>query len=177
MYYTGFAERITKRYGIVVKNWPFERFENPSSISTGAAVETLLHSWNSGATHFYRMSSQEFKDWLDAHNATASEANMGGNGVGEQGDIEMEGSASQGIPTPSPTPIPITAPNPTAFDPTAAPAPIPASTSQFVAMAMVTDANGVAVPVRSNTRKKRSDKGKPRKKRSTVAAGEGSVTI
>ncbi|KAE9392163.1 hypothetical protein BT96DRAFT_778287, partial [Gymnopus androsaceus JB14] len=63
MYYSGFTEQITKRYGIVLRNWPLEEFKNPSSVSTRAGIETLFHSWNSDTTHFYRMTTQEFSDW------------------------------------------------------------------------------------------------------------------
>lgn len=175
MYYTGFTERITMCYGIVIKNWPLERFENPSSISTGAAVATLLNSWVSGATHFYRMSVQEFKNWTEAYQAskegTVSVANHAGSSAVEQGGAEPVNTAPQGIPAPSPTPGAVTAPT------AASSTPLPTGTSQFVAMAMVTDANGIAVPVRSRVRKQRSDRGKPRKKRSAVSTGEGSVAI
>lgn len=167
MCYAGFTERITKRYGIVVKNWPLERFENPSSISTGAAVETLLNSWISGTTYFYRMSTQEFKNWLDAFNANALEGSTVAvtNAVGDgQGSSNAAATIPEVLPTPSPTPVAA-----------AAPAPVSTGTSQFVPMAMVTDTNGVAIAVRSNTRKKRSDAGKPRKKRGAVAAGGGST--
>lgn len=94
--------------------------------------------------------------------STATVANAAGDG---QGSSEAVETAPQVLPTPSATPV---AP--------AAPAPVSIGTSQFVTMAMVTDANGVAIPVRTNTQKKRLDTGKPQKKRNTVAAGGGSAT-
>lgn len=170
MYYSGFTERITLRYGIVVKNWPLERFENPNSISTGAAVSTLLNSWVSGATHFHRMPTQEFKEWTRAYQALkdgpSSVPEAIRSSIVEQGDNVAVGRAPQGIPTPAPTP---------AAAPSAPSVPISTGSSQFVAMAMVTDSNGVAIPVRSNVRKQRSDRGKPRKKRTTIAGGQGST--
>ena len=171
MYYTGFSKHITRRYGIVVRNWPLEEFKNPSSISSRAEAETLWNSLTSGTTHFYRMTNQEFQDWLDGHNASGQGAegaatNGGGYDEGEPGSIEMEGTASQGMPSVSPTST--LTPTPT---PAPTRAPVPAGTSNFLAMTIVTDANGVAIPVKSTTRKKRSDAGKPRKKRNTGTVG------
>ncbi|KAE9401741.1 hypothetical protein BT96DRAFT_991898 [Gymnopus androsaceus JB14] len=133
MYYSGFMEQITKRYGIVLRNWPLEEFKNPSS---------------------------EFSDWLDAYNAPDREADRGVNGVG--------------MPTPSPTPAPAPIPA-TASGSTAAPPPIIHSITKFVPMAMVTDANGIAVPVKKTIQKKCCDSGKTRPKRSTVAAAGDNV--
>ncbi|KAE9389241.1 hypothetical protein BT96DRAFT_755967, partial [Gymnopus androsaceus JB14] len=63
MNYTNFPDRITKRYGIIVRNWPLEEFVNPGSIGTKAALDTLWNAWNSNTAHFYRMSNQEFQQW------------------------------------------------------------------------------------------------------------------
>ncbi|KAF9063160.1 hypothetical protein BDP27DRAFT_1170318, partial [Rhodocollybia butyracea] len=63
MVYRSFVEQITRRYGVVVKNWPLREFKNPSSIGTKTELELLLSSWNTDATYFYRMTSLEFGDW------------------------------------------------------------------------------------------------------------------
>ncbi|KAF9054925.1 hypothetical protein BDP27DRAFT_1146541, partial [Rhodocollybia butyracea] len=63
MVYVGFIESITRRYGIIVKNWPLPEFKNPSSVGTKTELDILWNAWNTDATHFYRMTSSEHSEW------------------------------------------------------------------------------------------------------------------
>ncbi|KAF9068256.1 hypothetical protein BDP27DRAFT_1166056, partial [Rhodocollybia butyracea] len=58
-----FIESITRRYGIIVKNWPLPEFKNPSSVGTKTELDILWNAWNTDATHFYRMTSSEHSEW------------------------------------------------------------------------------------------------------------------
>ncbi|KAE9403527.1 hypothetical protein BT96DRAFT_990188 [Gymnopus androsaceus JB14] len=169
MTYLGFEEQITKRFGVVVKNWPLNEFKNPSHVSTKSELELLWHAWESGVAHFYRMTTQEYSDWLVIASGPAviqsidngqeggdgssnSKAATGGQTVPEEGLSSTSGGGIQVPSRVSPSPTSGLAPP-----------------SNFVAMNMVTDASGDAVAVRKRApRKKRSDAGKPRKR--TVGA-------
>ncbi|THU85585.1 hypothetical protein K435DRAFT_618384, partial [Dendrothele bispora CBS 962.96] len=63
MYYVNFADKITRVHRIVVKNWPLEKFINPSSLGSMIEVELLLNAWNSGTTYFHKLTSSEYEDW------------------------------------------------------------------------------------------------------------------
>ncbi|THV02223.1 hypothetical protein K435DRAFT_620800, partial [Dendrothele bispora CBS 962.96] len=66
MYYVNFADKITRVHRIVVKNWPLEKFINPSSLGSMIEVELLLNAWNSGTTYFYKLTTSEYEDWEKA---------------------------------------------------------------------------------------------------------------
>ena len=63
MQYDRFDDLITHKYGIVVKNWPLNRFCNPSAVATRIELELLLNSWESGATRFQQLSKDEMRAW------------------------------------------------------------------------------------------------------------------
>ncbi|KAJ3725337.1 hypothetical protein C8R42DRAFT_531404, partial [Lentinula raphanica] len=63
MHYAHFDRLITKQHGVVIRNWPLKTFVNPSHVSTKAELDLLWSSWNSGTTHFYRMSRSELETW------------------------------------------------------------------------------------------------------------------
>ncbi|KAF8825726.1 hypothetical protein HHX47_DHR6000278 [Lentinula edodes] len=165
MFYTNFEEHVMQPFGIVIKNWPLKEFKNPSSISTRADVSILWNAWETGTAHFYMMTREEHQAWeqkqdealveargrlqgvrekhaaeqtvQEEHSREAEDAPAGGGG-GEGGPPH----AGEGNPPPTPT-------------------------TTFVHATVITDASGVAVHSHSRTRKKRSDAGKPRKKRKT----------
>ncbi|KAE9387171.1 hypothetical protein BT96DRAFT_1005378 [Gymnopus androsaceus JB14] len=167
MYYRNFAERVTKRYGIVVKNWPLGEFANPSSISTMAAAQTLWNAWDSNTAHFYRMSNDEYVQWLDQYNnaqgAAPQNPSSAGAGDNEEGGGLHEGGGGEMEPVPQGAVG--NAPMASTPTPASAPAPTNVSSNFVMTMTMVTDANGATMAVKSKPRKPRSDKGKPRKKR------------
>ena len=50
MQYDRFDDLITQKHGVVIKNWPLNRFCNPSAVATRIELEILLNSWESGVT-------------------------------------------------------------------------------------------------------------------------------
>ncbi|KAJ3864419.1 hypothetical protein EV359DRAFT_41114 [Lentinula novae-zelandiae] len=165
MFYTNFEDHVTRPFGIIIKNWPLKEFKNPSSISTRADVSILWNAWETGTAHFYMMTREEHQAWEQKQDEALVEARGRLQGVrekhaaeqtvqeersGEEEDTPAGGGGGEGGPphagegNPPPTP-----------------------TTTFVHATVVTDASGVAVHSHSRTRKKRSDAGKPRKKRKT----------
>lgn len=63
MQYDRFDDLITRKYGVVVKNWPLKRFCNPSAVATRIELEILFNSWESGATRFEKLSQDELRAW------------------------------------------------------------------------------------------------------------------
>lgn len=173
MVYVGFTEQITKRYGVIIKNWPLTDFKNPSSVGTKTELEILWSSWNSDTAHFYRMTASEYTEWLAAYEASPNVDQLGSGGSrfddGDQaGDGEVgattggQAAEGEGVDSASGT-LQSAAPTHT---------PHPATgSSNFIAMNMVTDTSGVAIAVKSTARKKRSDAGKPRKRKAQVDGG------
>ena len=166
MYYTSFAEHITVRYGIVVVNWPLPKFMNPSSVSTKTELELLWNAWETDTAHFYRMTSQEYEDWYaEYQDSIASGLHSESRGNRLEGEVSraVEGEAPENQDVGLRSSMP---------GATSSPAPDP---SNFVIMNIVTNANGSAVAVEKRARKVRSDKGKPRKKKSTASENVGIV--
>jgi len=160
MFYHGFAERITVRYGIVVVNWPLPKFMNPSSLGTKTEAELLWNAWETDTAHFYRMTSQEYTDWYAEYQDSITsglQSESGGNRLeagpsrAEEGEVPGNQDVSAGTSTP--VAASSTAPGP----------------SNFVHMNVVTGGNGTAVGVEKRARKVRSDKGRPRKKKTAAS--------
>ena len=63
MEYDRFNELITARHHIVVKNWPLKKFCNPSNITSRIELELLHNAWQSGVTHFQKLSDEEMEAW------------------------------------------------------------------------------------------------------------------
>ena len=63
MQYNRFDDLITRKYGVVIKNWPLETFCNPSAVRTRVGLELLFNGWESGATHFRKLSKDEMSVW------------------------------------------------------------------------------------------------------------------
>jgi len=150
MIYKNFDENITRKHGIVIEGWPLRTFDNPSAIGSQVELKVLLNAWQSGATRFRKMSTEEHMEWVVAR------------------------ADSQPSPTHSanPTPTPLVLPPAHNNDPDLITNPSPLHTP-FIHFESPT-----APPVSTNTtpganptpsgakkpRKIRSDKGKPRKK-------------
>ncbi|KAJ3816808.1 hypothetical protein F5880DRAFT_1618908 [Lentinula raphanica] len=168
MYYVNFEQHITRHYRISVKNWPLKEFKSPGSINTHADLTVLLNAWTSGTTYFHKMTTQEYEDWaasgcgsIDAHEVEEVA------GVAEDGAI-AESSVSP--PTPSAASTPST-------EQSSQPEASTSSSNAFVFTHMVTNGNGEAVSTMKRARKKRSDAGKPRKKRTKAVEVEGSSNV
>lgn len=91
MCYSGFAERITVRYGIVVVNWPLAKFVNPSSVSTKTEAEILWNAWETDTARFYRMTGEEYKTWYAEYQSSVVSSGPQSDGAANQ----LEGDASR----------------------------------------------------------------------------------
>ncbi|KAJ3871364.1 hypothetical protein F5051DRAFT_446296 [Lentinula edodes] len=181
MFYTNFEEHVTRPFGIVVKNWPLKEFKNPSSISTRADVSILWNAWETGTAHFYMMTHEEHQAWEQKQDKALVEAQGRLQGVREKHAAEQitqeedhsreEEDVPAGDRGEEGSPPAANPPHAGEGNPSSTP------TTTFVHATVVTDASGVAVHSHSRTRKKRSDAGKPRKKRKTNVSGsqEGST--
>jgi len=63
MAYNKFDELVTRRYHVVVRNWPLKKFCNPSAITSRIELDLLYNSWNSGATYFEKLTCEEMEVW------------------------------------------------------------------------------------------------------------------
>jgi hypothetical protein len=61
MYYSGFDDRITKHYGIIIDHWPLPTFCSPSDLKTVNEVQILYNAFDTGATNFRKLSSEELE--------------------------------------------------------------------------------------------------------------------
>ncbi|KAI0739799.1 hypothetical protein C8Q80DRAFT_1274817 [Daedaleopsis nitida] len=61
MYYVNFEDRITMRYGLVIENYPPERFAAPGSFSSVLILNVLHTSWGNGITRFRELSNDEWQ--------------------------------------------------------------------------------------------------------------------
>lgn len=67
MIYVNFSEHITRKHGVLVEGWPLSEFKNPSAIGSQVELKVLLNAWNTGATRFRRMSTEEHIAWVESH--------------------------------------------------------------------------------------------------------------
>ncbi|KAF9642255.1 hypothetical protein BDM02DRAFT_3074142, partial [Thelephora ganbajun] len=63
MQYDRFDDLITRKHGIVIKNWPLKEFCNPSAVPTRIGLEVLFNAWESGVTRFQKLSPDEMSAW------------------------------------------------------------------------------------------------------------------
>ena len=61
MYYSGFDDRITKHYGIIIDHWPLPTFCSPIDLKTVNEVQILYNALDTGATNFRKLSSEELE--------------------------------------------------------------------------------------------------------------------
>ncbi|KAI0674308.1 hypothetical protein C8Q78DRAFT_966290, partial [Trametes maxima] len=69
MFYVGFADHITAKYGVVIDNWPLPRFSSPSNLRTRIELTTLINSWETGVTRFRKLTRREWDRWQVQRNA------------------------------------------------------------------------------------------------------------
>ncbi|KAJ3804748.1 hypothetical protein F5876DRAFT_52955 [Lentinula aff. lateritia] len=181
MYYKNFEHHITEQHGIIVKNWPLTKFCSPSEIHTSTEIRILINSWTSGTTFFYKMSLLEWEEWSSTHAGAVQRMQE----VRDQPRDESPPTAPQPPgdderntpPTDSPLNPPIDRPPAHPLPSPARTPPLTASTEpsssggSFVNSFAVTGVNGMAIQTAGRTRKKRSDAGKPRKRRQTERLG------
>ncbi|KAI0349370.1 hypothetical protein OH77DRAFT_1415159 [Trametes cingulata] len=80
MFYVGFAEQITAKFGVVIENWPLTKFSAPSTLRTRLELNTLLNAWETNTTRFRKLTKPEWERWQKQ----------------QQGGTSTAGSASQG---------------------------------------------------------------------------------
>jgi hypothetical protein len=77
MYYTNFDRAITEKYHVILEGWPLEKFCSPSEIASRNEVSVLMASFESGATHFRKLSPTEFEKWSEERHNAAVESMTG----------------------------------------------------------------------------------------------------
>lgn len=65
MFYSSFDDNITAKHDIIIKNWPLPVFCSPGDIRTVTEIKILYNAWNSGTTHFYKLTTSEATEWLN----------------------------------------------------------------------------------------------------------------
>ncbi|KAJ3551487.1 hypothetical protein NM688_g4676 [Phlebia brevispora] len=63
MVHKDFDEHITRKYGIIIENWPLRMFCAPRFISSRPELTVLINVWQNNDMQFHRMSDEEFDDW------------------------------------------------------------------------------------------------------------------
>ncbi|EIW53125.1 uncharacterized protein TRAVEDRAFT_24434 [Trametes versicolor FP-101664 SS1] len=63
MIYSGFADRITSRQGLVIEGWPLKAFQAPSSFRTRLELSTLFQAWERKTAHFRKLTEPEWRQW------------------------------------------------------------------------------------------------------------------
>ncbi|KAK7435153.1 hypothetical protein VKT23_019845 [Stygiomarasmius scandens] len=173
MYYVNFAERITRTYRVIVRNWPLPKFCSPSELKTMVEVDLLFNAWQSGTTYFYKMSSSEFEAWEQAGFDSAMTITLQQTASAE--DVPTEPLA---ISSPSDGNVTSGSADPSSIDPTsvtpstarseAVTAPL---TTNFVNNMVVGGVDGQTVFVTAKKRAKRKDAGVPRGPRKKARTG------
>ncbi|KAI0669493.1 hypothetical protein C8Q78DRAFT_992614 [Trametes maxima] len=67
MYYTNFGSHITKKYGVVIDNWPLKMFVAPSKMHSRTELDILYNAFSSDVTHFQKLTHSEWEQWLTQH--------------------------------------------------------------------------------------------------------------
>ena len=95
MYYSGFPEKITRKWKILLEGWPLNTFSSLLQLMTKNEVEVLYNAWKTGTVKFHRLSDDEWKEWdvawfqsvlgmmMDVDNAEEEQ--------GEDEDVEEDG--------------------------------------------------------------------------------------
>lgn len=166
MIYKSFDDHITRKHGIVIEGWPLRAFENPSAIGSQIELNILFNAWQTGATRFRKMTTDEHLAWVE------SRANSEPPSTHAVGFPPQEMSITP--PTNSPAMLPAQAHNKeTSLAP---PTNLPAfhvSSFGIISLESATNPQTSSNPSK-RPRKTRSDKGKPRKKPSQI---EGTSTF
>lgn len=120
MQYDWFDDLITKKHGVIIKNWLLKQFRNPSTAATRVELEVLFNSWESKATRFEKLSEDEKAAWENEHFLSRV--------------VMMSSPPSASIPTtssPIPNPTPSIPPAPIQPSDPVPPIPVPAEMVLF----------------------------------------------
>ncbi|RXW21194.1 hypothetical protein EST38_g4661 [Candolleomyces aberdarensis] len=192
MVYTNFDEAITLKHGVVIKGWPLSKFCCPSHITSCSDVELLYNAWQSGATHFVKLSNDEYGRWrtqyLQHHAAAIQELppiNSDGNGqsatvLTANTTVPVVEATIPAVPNPSENAVPTIPTSENVVGTVSAsenavsaipPASAAASTLTASPTFMNFGIGGAVVPPKA--RKTRKEKGVPRGSRKGKGKGKG----
>ncbi|OJT09919.1 hypothetical protein TRAPUB_13600 [Trametes pubescens] len=63
MFYVGFDDHITSRFGVVLEGWPIPRFVALSTIRTHVELTTVLNAWENDVSRFRKLTKDEWESW------------------------------------------------------------------------------------------------------------------
>ncbi len=69
IWYVGFEKRITLKYGVVLENWPLEKFAPPGNFCSIPVLNILKSAFEEGRTFFRTMDDAEWNIWKAAYHA------------------------------------------------------------------------------------------------------------
>ena len=77
MYYVDYEEKIVQRYGIELVGWTYEKFVNPSELSTSLpGLQQLLDAINNGSCKFVKLTPLQVSERRQALQKKISEGNV-----------------------------------------------------------------------------------------------------
>ncbi|KAG6896571.1 hypothetical protein C0992_007384 [Termitomyces sp. T32_za158] len=98
MIYIGFDEKFTASYGVVIENWPIERFIAPSEL-TCPELDILLGAWTSGTTFFRKMETDEWEKWRKNYMPVSSSSSINSSTLSECAAASSNDTMAVDIPT------------------------------------------------------------------------------
>jgi hypothetical protein len=151
MYYQIFDTYITAKFGIIIENWPLQKFCCPGDISSRSELTVLSLAWESNATCFRKLTDSKFNEWSNQHFQAAMdqarvERDAGMEVDGEGQENRIEGSDNE-PPLDSTDRLPVSTSLPRQQQTSAH------------SVNVVTMANRIGVNISKKTRKPRCDKG------------------
>ena len=63
MYYVNFDQHITFKFGVVLENWPVQKFQAPGNFSSIPIISLIYSAFESGAARFRSLSDEEWQVW------------------------------------------------------------------------------------------------------------------
>ncbi|KAG2751391.1 hypothetical protein P692DRAFT_20727406, partial [Suillus brevipes Sb2] len=139
MYYQNFDSYITAKLHIILENWPLSKFCASGDISSRSELTVLHNTWESGATHFRKLTETKLKDWED----------------------QRDNGTFNGVPSGGITP-PTTSTSATPPETQAQFHPGSKHKARATGVSTVTMTNGNSIAVEKQARNERSDKGQKR---------------
>jgi hypothetical protein len=102
MFYQNFDDNITTKYGVVLRNWPLQKFCSPSDIGSRNEVRVLYQAWESGTTYFQKMTEEEYNEWDKARFQNAVDQM-----VADDDDVDADNDLNPNPVVPTVLPIPV----------------------------------------------------------------------
>jgi hypothetical protein len=77
MHYVDYEEKVVQRYGIELVGWTYEKFVNPSELSTSLpGLQQLLDAINNGTCKFVKLTPLQIHERRQALQKNVSEGNV-----------------------------------------------------------------------------------------------------